>query len=1035
MKNTTLLLSCFLSLSCYCGLAGTVYVSPAGNDANDGSQTAPVATITKALNLVDAKSDAAVIILSGGTYSAVPSIYIPPQPAWLDPNRPLIIAAAPGETPVLDGSVPVIATAMSGMPGVYVTTLVMPSTGMPEIWQETNRIRYAKAADLRDLLSRDNTYFPLTTNSIAIHPAGGNLPADLRMSASSEGLIIDRNNLTIYGLSLNDFAFESDSAAIDIGDYPYAYVTNIVIDSVNIDNSYVGIVAQNCVDAVLVKNCCISNTIIGVYQRIGTMMVSNCLIANVNTRDSFAFQTPSTVNGISAGIESYDYATNAIINGNTVINFNYSIFNKTIPGGYFCIKHNTLIADYSQMTTGANTYGVEFAHHNQYGKTNEIINDNIINGYSIPFECNASEINNSTINGNILWSIMDFGNNLPRYANYAVANGFGSNLVADPLLAGLYVGEYQPMPNSPANSFSDDNLPVGAIASLTTNDVNTPPSLAISIPYNSNKQWGDYGFPKWNGQELPLSMYDLYLNLWVPTLTVNVTPYSISPVVNMRVIVQTNGATVSDTTYPFTTNKWVFPGTIIPEGKIGNVSFSIQNAAGIWSGQSHLSIYGIPQNPTSTVLLVRSNMQGFLVVATNTARAQQYIQYRVQGQTNWQTGMSSTIYANAAFQAQQLIGLKPLAVVGLMPNTTYEYRIVSTPNMGDTLYTPIKTVTTSGAATTFYVAPGGTDASNYGSSNAPLKTVQYALDLALPGDDIRLLPGTYYGGFILAHGGISNAPITLEADQPLTAALNGSMQQSCVLYLTGATNVIIKGLGIQWATVAGLEISGCQQIEVANNTIYDWYLPGLDTPSASGLVVSTSPNCSIHHNLIYQWWADLVIYSSPNTSIHHNTLVAAALTSLHFGFGSTKGSAVTNNTFNCYSDHAVQLCGTSNDLAQMCFDYNNYGTVFQNYGPVLTKAAPNTFISVAGYPYFGGSRELALWYNNPASPSVYTNYYSLASWSGDHGKDQHSFFADPQWISPRQADFRVLLGSPNLLSSGDYIGAYETNDVIYTGQP
>jgi hypothetical protein len=364
-------------------------------------------------------------------------------------------------------------------------------------------------------------------------------------------------------------------------------------------------------------------------------------------------------------------------------------------------------------------------------------------------------------------------------------------------------------------------------------------------------------------------------------------------------------------------------------------------------------------------------------------------------------------------------GLQPLVVTGLTPNAVYEYQVVATDD-DSILYSAIGTVRTTGPALTSYISPSGADGLGRGTADAPLKTLQYALDLALPGDDLRLLPGTYYGGFILAHGGTSTAPITLEADQPGTVALNGNMENNCVLLLMNLTDVKIRGLTIQWAVTYGLEISGCTRVEASGNCLFNWYMAMVDCPSAYGLILANSPGCSIHDNLFYKWWIDTWISASSQTSYYRNTAVAAAETSVYLGAGST-GSSLTLNSLNCDGNHALELGLAPGELAQVSLDYNNYGTVFASRA-IIAQADPNTIITINGYPWFGGSRELVYW-SNP-STGVVKIYYSFAQWKTDTGRDIHSIFADPAWVAPLQGDFGLLPGSPNLLANGNYIGAY-----------
>lgn len=61
---------------------------------------------------------------------------------------------------------------------------------------------------------------------------------------------------------------------------------------------------------------------------------------------------------------------------------------------------------------------------------------------------------------------------------------------------------------------------------------------------------------------------------------------------------------------------------------------------------------------------------------------------------------------------------------------------------------------------TYFVSPNGMDISD-GTESKPLKTIQKAIDMALPSETIYLLPGEYFQDVISKRNGTSSAPITL----------------------------------------------------------------------------------------------------------------------------------------------------------------------------------------------------------------------------------------------------------------------------------
>jgi Chondroitinase B len=67
---------------------------------------------------------------------------------------------------------------------------------------------------------------------------------------------------------------------------------------------------------------------------------------------------------------------------------------------------------------------------------------------------------------------------------------------------------------------------------------------------------------------------------------------------------------------------------------------------------------------------------------------------------------------------------------------------------------------------TVYVSPNGLMFGDGSSPQAAFRTIQRALDQALPGDTIRISDGVYYERLHLRHGGTQSKPIVLEAVHP-----------------------------------------------------------------------------------------------------------------------------------------------------------------------------------------------------------------------------------------------------------------------------
>ncbi|SFW17408.1 right-handed parallel beta-helix repeat-containing protein [Chitinophaga sancti] len=110
-------LRCLLLTTTLCAVmhslhAGNIYVSPNGDDHNNGTAAQPKATLQAALQQArewrrlhdPALQQGIHIILKGGTYYLYEPIFIRPEDAGT-PDSPTIIEAAPDERPVLSGAI------------------------------------------------------------------------------------------------------------------------------------------------------------------------------------------------------------------------------------------------------------------------------------------------------------------------------------------------------------------------------------------------------------------------------------------------------------------------------------------------------------------------------------------------------------------------------------------------------------------------------------------------------------------------------------------------------------------------------------------------------------------------------------------------------------------------------------------------------------------------------------------------------------------------------------------------------------------
>lgn len=130
--------------------AGNIYVSPNGNDYNDGTVTQPKATLAAALQQArewrrlhdPAVTNGIHIILKGGTYLLYEPVFIRPEDAGTA-ESPTIIEAAPGEVPVLSGAV-MISDWKPYKGNIQVASIPVTIEDFRELWVDGKRAVRAK---------------------------------------------------------------------------------------------------------------------------------------------------------------------------------------------------------------------------------------------------------------------------------------------------------------------------------------------------------------------------------------------------------------------------------------------------------------------------------------------------------------------------------------------------------------------------------------------------------------------------------------------------------------------------------------------------------------------------------------------------------------------------------------------------------------------------------------------------------------------------------------------------------------------------
>lgn len=346
---------------------------------------------------------------------------------------------------------------------------------------------------------------------------------------------------------------------------------------------------------------------------------------------------------------------------------------------------------------------------------------------------------------------------------------------------------------------------------------------------------------------------------------------------------------------------------------------------------------------------------------------------------------------------------------------------------------PIVRTAARGEPMTFFVSPKGDDHPDRGSRESPLQTIQYAGDHALPGDRIVLLPGLYPGATRLTHGGREGAPITIEADQPGTAILDGHHDAYCVLRLTKAPHVVIRNLEVRWFMMgatdsAGIHVEDSPHVSIIGCRIWNDFWGGW--ASGRGILADRSAGLVADHNTLFRLDTGIVLRDSPRSRVTYNTVTAETGGAVVFK-DSAVGSVFRNNSLAFGGNYRLTIdCESVKELETFDSDYNNFASnlkiIESGMGPPDPHIEKERITTDNPHFKFMGTKSSVLVRPRTGNGSHFLPYRSLTRWREAYGKDRHSIFKDPKYADTAAYDFHIQPDSPNLRAgeNGITIGAH-----------
>ena len=256
------------------------------------------------------------------------------------------------------------------------------------------------------------------------------------------------------------------------------------------------------------------------------------------------------------------------------------------------------------------------------------------------------------------------------------------------------------------------------------------------------------------------------------------------------------------------------------------------------------------------------------------------------------------------------------------------------------------------AGTTYYVDNTNASCSDSGTGLTPAKpfcTIRKGASMAIAGDTVQVLAGTYAETVTVPKSGSAGLPITYSAAPGVTVTGNGLAKGGDAFQISGKSYVIVDGFTITGTADNGIYVSGSNRITIANNHVSysgkpesgstregilltgvtDSMITGntADHNSQDGIMLTTGAvNNMVSNNVSFanaeQWQRNATgihVHGSDsfNNTIIHNITYANEDTGLQF-YDNTHNNFIIGNLTYGNGDHGIDI------------SYSPYNTVIGN---------------------------------------------------------------------------------------------------------
>lgn len=973
-----------LTLFLFSPAIAAIHVAPTGDDAADGSKARPVATIARAVELADALGGEQTIELAAGVYREI--VELPARAG----APALTITAAPDraggfERVVFDygfgtdGAEPV-----EGMPGVY--RMPIPPgynayRSRRSMWEADTRTRYRRMADLRAVaaypasfrIAPDEYFSP--SGWVYFHTSDGRSPASHEIGLSIDlAFTIERADVTVRGVRVNSGhgfrVIGANTCLEDCGAW-------------NIERMAVYISAA-CPRAT-VRRFTGTDVGAGIYSEAKHTVVEDCRLFRPN--DDFESHARTQMD--SMGIQLYSPAVTGEIRGNLVVGFRAGIFLKKGKGGVV-IEHNTVYGGGGDGSAGGLSGGI----YPVWWHAGTVVRNNIVSGHAPAcvmggFTDYGTDV---VFQNNVLWNEkQDQG--VEGYREIALPADTGDGIVmADPRFAAPALGDFRLLPDSPA--LRSGGAPIGAFGRVPDDweDAESPavtlrlaaPATILDAPLDG------------------MALDDARQHSWlVPHAQANLHLDAVdnaSPIVRMQVKV---GGGEWSAPMEFATTLTV---QLPANDKEAMIAVRVVDAAGNESRPARVRVFRVEQPPQIIGEIHRYiSRQGLIVAFRSSVPCHSRIEREGADPAPAQPEGPPRLHHVLAVQTPEVA-----------PGAEFRYRIVLDDGVGHQHRTDSARVVLDGAPRTISLDPAGIDRDG---SDGPWRSLQFAVDRALPGDQILLADGVYPGAtVVIRRGGTPDAPLRIAARNAGRATLDGGKAHPFIVQIEGAPHVTLDGLEIRWFLDSGVLITDSPHVILEHLTVWNEHrIKGRVV--GDGIFVENSPHLTIRHSLFFYMNRAFWIRFSPNFHVAHNTFA----TQVHNGGrlnDSTRNSTMINNCFAFTGNEHILAHESKEDWETFTLDYNNYPAVIRDIA--VKRPASDVDIAHPGVWAKTAKRVIRLYLSDERMDG-----FSLAEWQELSGKDAHSIFKRPLFVNPLENDWRIRPDSPNIGAgkNGATIGA------------